>query len=310
MSMKKINVLFTVLIAIAILVAGCNGNKKDAAIPTLTKGTKTGASMVGGKIEGSIEINSENELQKWELKQSVAGETGTAVTLDANVLTNGAFKTGLNKATVKYAYVVPKAAYGQKVILTFTITAAETKINTISDTIEIKKQELNLTYNSCDGAATNMIVTSPSVKMVGLTSADAANADLILVYNGAANILNTVASPDAAYVPALYTASSCGVTYSATGKKNTKIQKVTGTWPLSLAEIDALTITSSTIAGGGNGVNAIAQNDIIAFQRVNGTKGVIKVTSAPLGKSLKDISDSQASRSVSFEVIALPSSTK
>lgn len=104
----------------------------------------------------------------------------------------------------------------------------------------------------------------------------AADMDLAFAWNGTSNLLYSVVSPDNTWIAEIFSIN--GKTYSTADKNKTKIQKYTGDFATLDAEtIDGMTITSETTTSGGNGVNNVAANDLIAFETADGLKGVIKI---------------------------------
>ncbi len=86
----------------------------------------------------------------------------------------------------------------------------------------------------------------------------------------------SICAPNADWIHDLY--SYNGINYTTSNKKETKIQLYTGNWAdLTLETIDSLTVITSTIAGGGNGVQNLNEGDIVIFETEDGRKGALLV---------------------------------
>ena len=185
---------------------------------------------------------------------------------------------------IDFDYTVPNDAQGGEQII-FTLEATDAysgNVTTETLTIEIEasptliESTFSLEYSSTTLTNTMMLVCDPSgISVAGGSSTEG---DLAFVWN---NIYGySIVSPDAYWIAELY--SYNGITYTTSDKKNTKIQQYTGSYSwsdLNATRIEDLYIYSSTITGGGNGVQGVNTGNILAFETEDGRKGVFLVTS-------------------------------
>jgi len=142
-----------------------------------------------------------------------------------------------------------------------------------------------LTFVTTNLASSTCMVDAKTGSVIA-ANGDATKMDIAFAWNSTVGNYSVV-SPNAQWIKDLYSYNN--VTYSTTDKKTTSFQKLSGVdfTTVDAAYVDGMTVTSSTITGGGNGVQGLATGDLIAFQTADGLKGVIKIgTLAKVTKTL------------------------
>ena len=210
-------------------------------------------------------------------------------TADGTELFSQSF-TGGNSDSVTYDYTVPSdATVGEDITLTFRAIDGKSGIETSTNatiTVEIGLPEIV----SAKDIQSNYVSTTLSNNMMfvlgesSCTTADgnSTDGDLAFVYQSTYGY--SVCSPNADWISTLY--SYNGVTYTTSDKNETKIALYNGNWAdLDQTTINDLTVTTSTVAGGGNGVQNLNEGDIVVFETADGRKGALLVkTNAKVSK--------------------------
>ncbi|MBN2892677.1 MAG: hypothetical protein JXL97_12485 [Bacteroidales bacterium] len=179
-------------------------------------------------------------------------------------------------------YTVPTdAVVGTDIVLTFTAldgksgnqTTRTRGINVQSGIPEIVTAT-NITSDYSSTTLANNMMFDLTPTGVELEGGDYADGELAFVWQTTYGY--SVCSPDAGWIADLY--SYNGITYSTSDKQTTKIMKYTGAWAdLTQEAINALSITSETVTGGGNGVQYLTAGDIIVYETEDGRKGALLV---------------------------------
>ena len=194
-----------------------------------------------------------------------------------------------SESTVNHIYEYTVAADVEVGELNFTFTGYDDQDNsvvegtlfiTVAETVPIYAVIVewtgSLEYSSTSLTNTMMLVCDADGGTTG--GGTETNADLAFVWQTTYGY--SVVSPDAAWIAELY--SYNGITYTTADKNNTQIMLYTGglAWADFTAEIiDGLEITTSTVTGGGNGVQSVNTGDILVFNTADGQKGAFLVTS-------------------------------
>ena len=261
-------------VAIAIFMFSCNPQTKVTITLTPDKADAGAGTVV--KIVYTLTPDAVNN-----------GELGDFEVTDGDGKTiKTATYSGTSSKTDSLEYTVPNdATVGSKITLNFTAKDGKSGLsNTVGFDITIVSLVPELVIKT--GKQATYVSTSLNSTQwfklgtddVTLVDANSTDIDLAFVWNGTTTYLYSVVSPDAQWIVDLYAANS--ITYNKTNKKNTKIQKYTGNWDtLDKEAINNLTITSSTVSGGGNGVQNLTVGDVLVFQTADGRKGALKITS-------------------------------
>ncbi len=100
------------------------------------------------------------------------------------------------------------------------------------------------------------------------------NGDLAFVFDDEYGY--SILSPDADFIKNIFLEN--GVLYTTENKKSTKIDRFTGNWEeIDETTISTLQINSTSHQGGGNGIEDVKENEILAFETADGIKGVLKI---------------------------------
>jgi len=278
--MKKVNLLLVVLFALTMgFMSSCNPEEADK--PSLVVSEVTGATYAQGSVVTyEIIISSNADLKSFTASPSVVGGDGTGVivTNPADALTDGTFTSGLNSVTVTYAYAVPATgiAAGSEISIEFyvedndaneTVTKSFTVVSSVKHfTAVLMGAQANLTEGSYLDAATGTVYTQTDA------AANQALVDIVYYY-GSANAA-TLCAPNEVTVN--------GGTGNLTLCESwtTKNATVFGASTVTVTEFDAM-IDDSVIAeitGLTESISIdLAVDAIIAFETVNGEKGLIKI---------------------------------
>ncbi|MBN2664451.1 MAG: hypothetical protein JXR68_12445 [Bacteroidales bacterium] len=202
-------------------------------------------------------------------------------TADGTQLYSQSF-TGGNTDTLSYDYTVPaNAVVGEDITLTFRAIDGKSGVEASTNatiTVEIGLPDIV----SATDIQTNYVSTSLANSMMfvlgetSCTTADgnSTDGDLAFVYQNTYGY--SVCSPNATWIADLYNYN--GVTYNTSNKNETKIALYNGNWAdLDQTTINNLTVTTSTVAGGGNGVQNLNEGDIVIFETADGRKGALLV---------------------------------
>ncbi len=180
------------------------------------------------------------------------------------------------------------------------------EVSTNKDTSAVTTQSFTVTAASMEYTGVDLLYTSLNTTDKNFFSATDGKA-----YNagGTASLLDvafcwqsqlgySLVSPDAAWLKTLWSYNN--VSYSTSGKNTTKIMKFTGDY--ATADLSALSISSATVTGGGNGVQGLNNGDVIAFETALGAKGLMKMHIGAKKNSMVSVK-------VTVDVRLLPAST-
>jgi hypothetical protein len=286
--MKKLNVLFFAIAAMAIGFTSCKPSE-PAVPPTLTISPSTEQlAAVGATVTFTLNCSSDVELKTLAVSASTVGGTNSmfqdnAAEIESKTATEITFVNSNMSATgIKYDYVVPAGlATGTIVTLTFTLTDKDAnatitgtvKVGTVAPVI-VEYTGKTLTYTSTNLTDNNIINVADGSLLNG--GGAVADMDLVFAYNGTAGIMNTISSPNSTWLASAWFQTA----WTATGKNNTEVMAFTGDYAAATSEtISALTIT-------GEDVHALAAGSMVAFQTADGYKGILKVTTAKITESI------------------------
>ena len=208
-----------------------------------------------------------------------------------------AFQTDLQGATESQTFQVnlkisDSASNGQQINVTFVAIDAKSGLSSsvsVVLTVQVppqetynEEQDVTLNWNSTDITAEMMLkLTAGGPYTVNGNSTDGI---IAYMYNGDADVHNTLASPNAKQIADAFSAN--GVSYDTSNKHETYFKRVANmTWDaIDQTTIDQLDLTadnSDVIANNPNlgyGVTTLKVGDIVAFNNpATNTKGFIKV---------------------------------
>jgi len=183
---------------------------------------------------------------------------------------------------INFYYDVPDDAIaGSTITLTCEAIDANSGLSTtediiinISDALPLEEWSGTLTYTSTDLNNHFML----ACKSDGAITVNGNSNEGDIAFNYQVNYGNNIVSPNADWTEILYSYNN--ITYTANDKKETKIQFYSGytDWENINADFfQDININTSTVIGGGNGVQGVEQGDIILFEMEDGRKGAIKV---------------------------------
>ena len=267
--MKKIKFLFGMLAVIG-LVSFLSSCEKTSVV-TVSFDVDSAITAVPGQV---VAITC-------TMTPAVDGEVGKLVISDG---TNSVDSTYNSTSTVTYAYnyTVPSdATVGSDIVLSFEATDALSDLKTneiITITVEAGTPNIytasDVVSNYVSTTLDNSMIFDLGETSVEMQGGDFADGELAFVWQNTYGY--SVVSPNAAWIATLYGYN--GITYSTSDKQETKIMSYTGQWAdLTQEAIDALTITTETVEGGGNGVQNLSEGDIVVFETADGRKGALKV---------------------------------
>ncbi len=188
-------------------------------------------------------------------------------------------------STDSFTMVIPTdVPAGTDVELTFEVTTDKDTSATATQSFTVTSALTEKSDLVSDGSYTSSSQNGFDVESLSIVGVDKGE-DFVLIHNSAVG--NAIYSPNAKQLSTLYAYNN--VTYSNTTE--TKLQKVTKDFAtVDAAYLSSLAVTSSTVTGGGIGVEKLAVGDVIAFETTDGTKGVIKITAVDNAKSTSAIS--------------------
>ncbi len=211
------------------------------------------------------------------------------------------FQTDLNGTTESQTFQVnltipDSAVNGEQINVTFVAVDAKSGLSssisvvlTVETEVYNEFQNVTLNWVSDDITAKMMLVLSSD----GYSLADGNSTDGIIayMYNGDADVLNTLASPNAQEIVDAFSAN--GVSYDTSNKHETYFKRMSNlNWDdIDQATIDSLDLSadqSDVIANNadlGYGVSVLSVGDIVAFYNAaTNTKGFIKVDNISTAK--------------------------
>jgi len=190
--------------------------------------------------------------------------------------------SGTSSQQFDYIYTVPAdAAVGTDITLNFTATDAKTGITkTTAATIYVASglpeivTASDIISNYVSNSKDNDMMFILEETGVSTGGGDVTNGDLAFVYQNTYGY--SVVSPNSAWIASLYSYNN--ITYTTADKRETKIALYSGAWAdLTQETINDLDITTSTVAGGGNGLQNLNEGDIVVFETADGRKGALLV---------------------------------
>lgn len=279
---KLLGGLFAV--AIAIFMFSCNPTTQ-VTITVTPETVNAGA----GTVVKFVYVLTPDAINNGELGDfEVTDSTGTKI--------KSATYSGTSSKTDSVTYTVPNnAVVGSTITLNFTATDGKSgKTNTMS--ADIKVVSLMPEIATVTGKQVLYVSTNASTPMgwqfttdaVNITNANSNDADLTFFFNDARRQQIWSADAKANTDQAAYSTW----TYSTTGKKQTKVQKYTGSKTfdqLTKEDINGITVTGTVpYTNSGYGVTMLQAGDICIFQLADGRKGAFKVAASnpPYTKSL------------------------
>lgn len=291
--MKKVKLLLLMVFAIAITFTSCKDDE-DAVKPTVTVTAFTDDAMEnsadpadyspGAVIYYKVAATASNNDELKSLTVAFDAQYGTGVLTEDDVkgnttkdsqfaftIASSANPNGTTEVTLTFNLEDDDATLAHEV--NFTVVAATGQMNSWDD--------VTLNYNNSDYSNTKsgFDASSKAPEVTG------SGTDLTIAYQTDAGY--TICSPDGAWVATMYNIYGKG-NYPKSGLKTTQILKLASTYDfdgLDATKLSALTVTTGTVTGGGNGVNNLEVNDILAFETAEGLKGVLKVTKAATNKT-------------------------
>ncbi len=277
--MKKISYLLGIIV-VAVFFSACNPVE---TVVTVTVKQDVTTAAPGDTVVFSVYL-SPDHVNK--------GELGAfSISADSTEIFTKAF-SGTAVDSLTYDYIVPAdATVGKDIVLTFkAVDGKSNKENTTTASVTVKAGLPEIL--SASAIQSNYISTSLTNSMMFVLGADACttadgnstDGDLAFVWQNTYGY--SVCSPNASWIHDLYTPN--GINYTTADKKETKIQLYTGNWAdLTQEAINNLTVTTSTVAGGGNGVQNLNEGDIVVFETADGRKGALLVkTNAKVTKNM------------------------
>ncbi len=279
--MKKLSVLlgtFTMIVMVALL-SSCGKTFEKPTI-TVTQDVDTVVfgveTVVTFTVAVTPDVTNGSKITKLEI---VAPNTAQNFMKDDYA----------SASTVNYEYKYTVAADVKVGELNFTFTGFDDKDNSVIEGtvfITVKEPEVTipeivewtgyLEYSSTSLTNTMMLVCGADGGTIGGGTETAA--DLAFIWHSTYGY--SIVSPNAAWIAELYSYND--ITYTTSDKNNTEIMIYTGevAWADFTDEvIDGLTIVTSTVTNGGNGVHAVNTRDILVFNTADGQKGAFLVTS-------------------------------
>ncbi len=211
------------------------------------------------------------------------------------------FQTDLQGATESQTFQVnltipDSVTNGQQINVTFVAVDAKSGLSsslsvvlTVETEVYNDFQNITLNWNSEDITTQMMLVLSAD----GYSLADGNSTDGVVayMYNGDADVLNTLASPNAQEIADAFSAN--GVSYDTSNKHETYFKRMSNlNWDdIDQATIDSLNLSadqSDVIANNANlgyGVSTLSVGDIVAFYNAaTNTKGFIRVDNISTAK--------------------------
>ena len=212
--MRHQNISFLVLLLAAVALSGTSCKKSGYALPTPSDKLQNqaikrtlGPNIVGQQIEFAYAmaiLPSKGKLVSCAAVASIAGGPGTymenrsfytaqngadvgvpvgtpAVTKDAT--TTVTYNHDTSAATLRYYYVIPEAARGKTVTITFTATSSDGEsISTVMGPYIIAKMDMKLNMKVSDGNLMYISIGDTAVYNATDAAAHAASIDLVYLY--------------------------------------------------------------------------------------------------------------------------------
>ncbi len=314
--MKKIKLILAAVVAVAgLLFTACNPTPQGSVSLVVNPSDTVMSVEPGDTITWHITI-SPDAVEKSTVGQLTVTEIRNG---NSNVLTTNVYNS---ETTVEddYVYVVPNNVEdGEQIQIVFTATDGLSNNQTtftvnlvVNATVYVEATNVTFTYKSTTLDNQMMAVLSRS----GISMADghSTSGQIAFIYNGANNVRNTIASPNADEIRQVYAAN--GKTYTTTDKQITFFKKLSGiTW----ADVDANYINSDLTVDENNtdyisnsqnlgyGVALVQNGDLIGFNNPKtGVKGVLKVTNISTAKNGVKIT---ATLTADIKYLAYPSTS-
>lgn len=277
--MKKLNQLLALMMIVAITAfSACSDDPGEA--PTVNVTEVAGADYTPGSTVTYIVTASTND------ELSMLTVTGDIINPNFSMAYDG----GLSTSTDSLMLEIPEGlAAGSTVNLTFMVTTDEegeasvTKSFTVVEAIPAMGSYtgVTLTYTSTNTNDANFFSATDGAAYDA--SATASMLDLALAWQTSYG--PSIVSPDAAWLATLWGYNS--VTYDVSNKNTTKIATCSEDFDAADGStLDALDVTSSTVDGGGNGVQNLINGDVLKFETADGKKGLARINISRVTYSL------------------------
>ncbi len=242
---------FTSLVAAAILLFATSCKKDGYALPTPSAKLQNqaikrtlGPNIVGQPIEFAYAMAIlKGKLTSCTAAASIAGAAGTymenrsfytaqngadvGVTVGSPAVTKGTtttvtYSVDTNAATLRYYYVIPEAARGKTVTITFTATSSDGEsISTVMGPYTIAKMDMELNMKVSDGNMMYISIGDSTVYNATDAAAHAGSVDLVYLYRN----LTTSAFNHALVAPAADPQYLPGVSLPAGVNRTAKLLK-------------------------------------------------------------------------------------
>ncbi len=270
--MKKLNFLFIALMALtAGFFTSCDDTTTEVApVVTFTSPAADSVEVTVGDsytFKGTVAADVEAELTEIKFFQGDTELTDAAVTItDASSSYN--FEVTVENIEADFAFKV--VAYDSEDQM------GEGTVDVVAKEVPMKEySSISLSYTSTNTSDLNMFNAETGTALAA--SGTAADMDIAFVWQYTYGY--SVVSPDSEWMKSLYDANS--VAYSITDKNTTKIATSSMDFATATAaDIQAMTVTTATVSGGGNGLQNLANGAVIAFETADGYKGLMKVNSS------------------------------
>ncbi len=283
--MKKLNVLFFAIAAMAIGFTSCKPSE-PAVPPTLTISPSTEQlAAEGATVTFTLNCSSDVELKTLAVSASTVGGANSgfqdnATEIQSKTATEVTFvKSNMSATGIMYDYVVP-AGQGAGTVITLTFTLTDKDANaTITGTVKVGTAAP--TMNTFNATLTAQATTAGSTNKSFFDAADgltylyttATTSDLAFMRHSTlkAGAKYSLRSPDDASLVTIYSANS--LTYSTSDKNTTKLEKKTGiVW----ADVTGDYLSTLTVATGSI-VTDLVEGDFVAFKTEDGLVGIAKI---------------------------------
>lgn len=287
--MKKFSILAMMLLAVvAMNFTACTPT--ETTIPTITvEAATTNDYAPGNVVSYAVAVATTNKELKTFTVAVAGGDAVTDATVNAPAgtfsdATASSFSADLTTVAFTYTFTVGDIAAGTEIAMTFTVEDDEETNDAVKTFTVGASAPAISTYSAVGLSYTSTSLSDASMfdaETGTAVSASAGTGDFALAWQTAYGY--SVVSPDAQWLEDLYWANTIVYTKTTT----TKIQKLTG---VSASEIDAsyindMTVTSSTVTGGGNGIQNMLTGDMFAYETASGLKGVGTITFSKVTKT-------------------------
>lgn len=310
--MKRINLFLSLLAIFAIVVSSCD-NEGETLTPPTIKAVESGTNtyLPGDTVRFAVAVATDNGDLTTISATSVKATAIIEGTTPSNKwdFDKSQFVSGTYSATVNYAVVISTTANEKdQISVKFTVTDEEGETNDDIVDIIVGSAAPVITMNTYTGVGLSYTSTTLADNCMfnaatGTSlNANGTAADMDFAYAWQNTYGYSIVSPNAAWLADLWSVN--GITYTTADKNTTKFQAYTAKAyaDITVDDLNDLTIaTSTTVVGGGNGIQGLANGDLVAFITDDGYKGVVEFNS--LAKVTKTCT-------VNVKVVAPASDTK